>query len=284
MRSYRKFGAALCASVLVFSVSLAGCGGGGDNGGGNNNGGNSQQRSRSASAVTVQSARTAVASLIAARRFGGGGRKVNFAHLSKLTRQFSEGLEYDEDYGLYYNFVQTNDTAFRVNYYEDEAGSVGAGFIEFAQIGETSARIKYDIRSGLEPQSGELTIVADDESGETGRITGSIRDASSNTLTAFNLRSNADGTTTGEMSATEDGVTVRFTNLVIYEDGRLASDIEFGEIRGRIQQNADESGRLELFASDGTYVAEYDAEGRGTLTEPNGTVTNIDDFDTYDAE
>ncbi len=282
MRSSRKFGAIFCASVLVLGSSLAGCGGGGGNGGGG--GAPSAAQSRSASAVTVQSARTAVASLIAARRFGGGGRKVNLSKIAQATRQ--EGvITYDEDYGLYYTSEFT-ETSLRINYFEDEAASVGAGFINLTPLNEegTSFRINYDISSGFEPQKGDLTFTAEDAEGTTSRIQGNINDLDTGGQLTFDLRLNADESTTGSMASTDEGVTVRFTNLNISPDGALTSNIEFGGLTGTIQQAADESGTLRLNAADGTYVAVYDADGGGTLTEPNGTVTNISDFDTYDAE
>lgn len=281
MRSYRKFAAATLASALVLGGALAGCGGGGGNN--NNNTGNSLSTSRSASVETVQSARSAIASLVSARRFGGGSAaRSRKAHLSR-----QQGLQYDEEQGLYYSFTQTGETTYQINYYRDQAGTQGAGFVRYTANGQTGAVLEFDQQGGEEPQRGTLTITSTDSSGESGRVRGSITYSLTGNVLTFDLSYSQSGNTTGSLSSSDHGSTVQFTNLVIGTDDSLDADVTFTEsnssITGHITQDATGAGVFTLNNPEGSgsYVARYDANGAGTLTYPDGTVENISDYDTF---
>lgn len=288
----RKTGFALTlASTMVVAIGLAGCGGGGGND--NNNPGSTRVQTGRASVTAVRGIRGAAVRL---QVFGGGGSgksvkiPTRAAFAKKVTRQ-NQPREYDEDYGLWSEFVMESQTSSRTNYYTEQFGGESAGSIS-TSFTSTGIRFVFDVTGGLEPSRGEMVISKVSET--SGNLRGDVEDLATNEVTRFDLDFQQVGTDqfgeplyqiTGDMFYRDDqGAEFAYNNLIINPDGSIAADVVEEGLQGHVVMNADGSGTFTLNAEDGQYICQWDDAGRGFIQYPDGFREDISDYDTFDED
>jgi hypothetical protein len=279
--------ATLAAAAVLGMALLAGCGGGsGSNG---NNGG----AGRAAAVTAVRGARGASTHL-AGNPVGGLGqegaalsRKVNGVlrlRKASVTRQVGvTDVSFDEDYGLWTKLDDTApDNKIKILYFRNQAATQSAGFFEMTFQGNPeqyplNIAINFDITAGKEPGHGTATINMTSET--AGTFVGSFTDRQTGETVTFELVLGENGMSNGAFSLTEDGVTYQFRNVVLNENGALNAEILAPGMTGNLVVNGDESGTLTLNIAEGVLMADWNAEGSGTIRFPNGSVQTIADFD-----
>ena len=196
----------------------------------------------------------------------------------------ADDVIFDEEYQLYYRFVET-DTSFRLNYFQDAAATQPAGFISLNTQGDPEQFpltfvLDYNLTAGEEPGSGRLTIRVNDELGESTRVSGSVSDTVTGVKTEFDLTFVDFGnSTTGGIRVSDNDGAVEFRNLLVDTDGSFSSDLVYGDITGSLTEDADGGGRLTLNDPAGPVACVWDANGAGTITLSDGSVQTISDFD-----
>ncbi|GAB4451676.1 MAG: hypothetical protein OHK0029_01280 [Armatimonadaceae bacterium] len=278
--SFRTRTIAAASAGFLFALVSAGCGGSSSGGGSNTPGGNT----RAAAVQAVQGVRQA--SGVLAFRSANSEASVSRAvrkgvRLNQITRaEDDNGMTgFDEEQGLYYQ-MQVSEQGFRINYFRDQARTQSAGYFEIVSVNETTTRLSFRISAGLEPVNGDMTMQITNAETGAGRITGNIQDIRTGERIIFDLTMGDNGSLAGNFTVNSAEGQIAFRNIIGSENGGIKSDIAIGNLNGTVEQNADESGVLRLTDATGTYVAQYNAAGQGTIKLPNGQVLNIADFDT----
>ena len=199
------------------------------------------------------------------------------------TRAENDGEGFDAELGLYYRYI-TTDAGFKIAYHHDAARTNLAGYIEFRQESETNYQFIFRLPDGNDPFVGDMNLVLDAPDALVGRLSGDVRDPRTGERVVFDFRVETDRITEGSFTARSPGMRITFEDFTATVEGALSSDIRYGTLTGSVEQNPDTSGRLTLTDTTGTFVAEYDAEGKGTIRLPNGQAINIPDFDLDDTE
>lgn len=280
---------------MGLTIPSFGCGGGG--------GGGSQQ-------VTQGSARTAVIRIVQQSRAlptllgvvqsglgdvtatRSAGKERTFARIAlrlwnrsdnQMTRQVSD-LEFVPDLNLYARTTEGT-TSYRIDFFEDAAGTDDAGSIAASLTGLNTARVEFDVTDGNLPVDGTLNLTLTGT--ESVRTTGTVSLPSLDERLSPDLTTNtSDGATTGTLSVTGDNGTIRYTNLQVAASGVLDSDVEYRGATGTVNQNADAGGRVVLNLNvRQRYEALYNPDGSGALTFYNEggnleqEIAVVDDFD-----
>lgn len=306
------------AATAIFALSLtaAGCGGGGGSdafsnlppgstGGGGSTGGSA----RAVAVNAVQGARrlnelleTGFAGPTRAATTGHGwGRRLLATAAATLRRQHGarsrqEGTAaappvFDATLGLYTIIAEETDTTTRLNLFSDPAGQNAVGFFQTEVQGDpeqfpVTLVTTFDIKAGERPGDGALTIVINDADGQSGRITGRVRDTPTGlSLELALVLSGAGASTTGSVIVSDDDGGITFRNVAAAPDAGTGFTAELargGTAAGTLAQNADGSGTLTLSERPGgaSTVATWNEDGAGTLQTPNRPVENVADFDT----
>lgn len=199
------------------------------------------------------------------------------------TRSEDANEGYDEEQNLYYRYMTTPD-GFKIVYHTDAARTDLAGYIEFRQQSETAIHLIFRVAEGNDPFIGDINLVLDAPEASTGRLYGDVRDPRTGERIVFDFRVNDARVIQGAFTARSPGMVISFEDIVIQEDGNVSADIRYGALTGALEQKPDTSGRLTLTDTTGTYIAEYDADGKGGIKLPTGQVIPIDDFDLDDTE
>lgn len=306
-RSGRAFvGAA--AGVTALSV-LAGCGGS------NGDGGNSGD-TRAASINAVQGARRLLTLFYIGSdltgtgtggdaRTGAPGRAAAAAKIArwsrervtqafqarrsvrtgqKAGRQTGDGLQYDPDLGLYYQQTSATDTSLRYDYFSDQTGQAGAGFLEFnfpdnPDAYPQTATLNYQITTGEQPGSGTVRFQVNNPDDLSSRTTGNITNPETGVRTTFNLSTSASGALSGTVQVSDNDGSVTFSNFDLSSENGYRADLRTGDGSGQVVENGDSSGTLTLSGSRGTVSAAWNPDGAGTLTNVDGSVETVTDFD-----
>jgi hypothetical protein len=266
--------------VSLYGILLAGCGGGG--------GGNATPApdTRAAAIDTVKATRQ-LSDVFAMNSAGSGeenvlrGRATRAAlKHAKATRAetIPDGEGFDEDEGLYYRFQQT-EQGFKVVYHRDPARTQPAGYIELSMPDDTTVYFVFRMDAGREPVWGDLILRYDNANTSSGRLTGWIQDPRTEERVTFDLHVEENETASGSVTVRTGGNTLALTDIARSASGRLQADLAFAGRTGSITQEADGSGVLTVNEVAGALTARYDADGKGTITLPNGQQVQIADFD-----
>lgn len=269
----------MTVGATILGLILTGCGGGG---GGSKPGVNTRGAAVDAVKATRQLAEVFVMN----------NTNVEDAARSRATRavrkhtratpavEIPDGGEgFDEDEGLYYRYQMTPQ-GFKVVYHRDQARTQPAGYIELSVPDDVTVYFTFRMDSGREPIWGDLTLRYDNANTQAGRLTGWIQDPRTEERVNFDLRLEANDTGSGNITVNSNGGTLALTDIAIAASGRVFADLSFAGRTGSITQEADGSGVLTLNENGGVLRAQYDVNGQGTITLPNGQQIPIADFDT----
>ena len=308
------------AALFALSLAAAGCGGSGGSdafsnlppgsaGGGGAGGGSA----RAVAVNAVQGARRLNELLdtgfagptraAAAPGHGWGRRLLATAattlrrHNGARSRQEGTGAApfFDSTLGLYATVAQDTDTTTRLNLFSDPAGQNAVGFFQTEVRGDpdqfpVTLVTTFDIRAGERPGDGTLTVVLNDADGQSGRITGRVRDTPTGLSLDLDLAlSGAGASITGSVIVSDDDGGITFRNVAAAPDAQAGFTAELARgggnsaAVGTLTQNADGSGTLTLSDQTGNapLVAAWNEDGAGTLRAgANGAVETVADFDT----
>jgi hypothetical protein len=265
------FFAALAAGTVLFT---AGCGGGG--------GSSIDPGQRNLAFAIVHSIR---------------GTAGNIDHVSKAADQEEPDngpLERDTDYNLFYRTTLGENPDLRFDYFEDAAATRPAGYFngDFeGELGEFpfNMTLQFDVTKGTRPEKGDIALRL--TSATEGVLDGTVTDYTSGDIVELDLAYRAvDDTAVGSAILTPGPQNHRtgdkpiyFTNLVAHADdtfdGSLRVGTGTGVPTGIVFVDDDNSGNLQLQIAGGTLRAQWDDDGTGRITFPNGDTQSIDDFD-----
>lgn len=277
--SGKILGAIIATSVI--SLIAVGCGGGGSN---NSSSLNTRKAAINTVKATRQMAETFELNNVNVDEEEGLTKRVTRAVVrhAKVARANDipdhEGEGYDEDEGLYYR-VSLTPQGFKVVYHEDEARTRPAGYIELNIPDDSRVYFIFRMDKGREPIWGDLELKYDNAESQAGRLTGWIEDPRTEDRVTFDLRLENNDMASGNITVRTDGKTLQLNNIVRSFERRITANIAFVGLTGSIAQEEDGSGVLTINDRGGVLKAEYDTNGKGKITLPNGQVVLIDDFD-----
>lgn len=279
------FTAALAAFFVV------GCGGGG-------NTGSSGQTVPIPAQTKTALAKTAQGALMfgQTRTTGGFGQKQQVAALyTALGRlaidsfgnpgRATAGWTYDPVSGFYYQFTNQTQTSVRV-LLSTGGTTNNAGYIDVTRLsggnGVFPASARLDLHMILLGSNitGPFTVTFFDNTFQNWREQMSISSSSP----AVNITCDLTGSPTaitGTLGFSGGGVTVNFTNIVATSTRVTANFTGTGGLHGDVVLNADNSGRVTVVDSLGTWILSWDTSYLGTLTSPSGKAINIGSLLSY---